>query len=143
MNEPSFLSGKVRRFTLPGCEGPAGPGAPPLKRMLLPQGELAQFHDDDEPIHYMAFIELREGTERGNHYHEVKEEFIYLIEGELLLLIEDITSKARETVPLRAGELVFITTNVAHTLRVLKAGRAVEFSRARFDPGDTCRYPIT
>ena len=113
-----------------------------MKRLLLPQGELAQFHDGPEPIHYQAYIELREGTVRGNHYHEVKEEFIYLIQGELLLVVEDLDSKARDSITLQAGDIAFISTRIAHVLKTLKNGHAIEFSKARFDAADTHRYPL-
>jgi quercetin dioxygenase-like cupin family protein len=142
MSGSSHLSGKITKLSLPVFDGPPGPDAPLLKRILLRQGELAQVHDDDRPIHYLALIELREGTERGNHYHDSKEEFIYLEQGELLLLVEDIRTKARESLSMKAGDLVFIATGVAHTLRVTKPGRAIEFSTVRFNPADTFRYVI-
>ena len=138
----SFLSGKVRKQSLPAFQPPTGPDAPALKRLLLPQGELAQFHDGPDPIHYQAYIELRESTVRGNHYHEVKKEFIYLIQGELLLVVEDIDSKARDSVTLQAGDIAFISTRVAHALKTLRNGHAIEFSEARFDAADTHRYPL-
>ena len=141
--ETSLLSGKVRKSSLPGLSPPTGADAPSLKRLLLPQGELAQIHDSDEPIHYVAYIELREGTVRGNHYHQLKEEFVYLIQGELRLVIEDIETKARESVLLEGGDLAFIGTGVGHALQILKPGHAIEFSKARFDAGDTHRYPLT
>lgn len=140
--ESAFLSGKVLRKSLPAFQPPTGPDAPSLKRLLLPQGELAQFHDGPEPIHYQAYIELREGTVRGNHYHEVKEEFIYLVQGELLLVVEDIDSKARDSITLQTGDLASISTRVAHALKTLKNGHAIEFSKARFDAADTHRYPL-
>ena len=140
--ESAFLSGKVRKRSLPAFQPPTGSDAPALKRLLLPQGELAQFHDGPEPIHYQAYIELREGTVRGNHYHEVKEEFIYLIQGELLLVMEDIDSRTRESVSLQTGDLVVISPRVAHALKILKHGHAIEFSTARFDVADTHRHPL-
>ena len=140
--ESAFLSGKVRKRSLPAFHPPTGPDAPALKRLLLPQGELAQFHAGPESIHYQAYIELRESTVRGNHYHEVKEEFIYLIQGELLLVVEDIDSKARDSVMLQTGDIAFISTRVAHALKSLKNGHAIEFSEARFDAADTHRYPL-
>jgi hypothetical protein len=143
MVESKFLSGNVLKRTLPVVPAPAGPDAPTIKRLLLPQGELAQFFDGDPPIRYMAFIELRVGSPRGNHYHQVKQEWIYLIEGEMTLLVEDIQSKARESVPLRAGDLAFIQTGIAHTLQPVRPGQAIEFSAARFDPADIHRYPLT
>lgn len=138
----SHLAGKVRKTTLPALTPPTGPDAPSLKRLLLTQGELAQFHDADEPIRYMAYIELREGTVRGNHYHEVKAEFVYLIAGALQLVVEDLATNVRETIPMQAGDLAFISTRVAHALQITKPGHAIEFSSARFDAADTHRHTL-
>jgi mannose-6-phosphate isomerase-like protein (cupin superfamily) len=137
------LSGKVCKRTLPQFEVPPGPNAPALKRLLLPQGELAQLHDGDEPIQYLAFIELRAGTVRGNHFHKFKKEYCYILQGEILLVVEDTESKSRESLQLVAGQLVTILPGVAHSLRVVKSGQAIEFSPLRFDRTDTYPYPLT
>lgn len=142
MAAESFLSGKVTKQTLPAVPVPAGSEAPILKRLLLPNGELAQFYDSDASIRYIAMIELLDGTTRGNHYHRQKMESIYLSHGEIQLLVEDIQTKERKIIPLRAGDLVCIHPGIAHTLRVVKAGRAVEFAPARFDPADTWSYAL-
>ena len=143
MSETTFLAGKVVHHSLPQVPAPPPPGAPHLKRLMLAQGELAQFHDADEGMRYLAFIELRAGTVRGNHYHKIKAELIYVIQGELDLVVEDINSKQRETIPMRTGDLAFIQTGIAHALRVLVAGAALECSPSRFDPADIYRYPLT
>lgn len=142
ISEAQFLAGNVRKQNLPLFEAPSATDAPLLKRIALPQGHLAQFHDDAQPIHYIASIELREGTVRGNHFHKVKREFIYVLKGELLLLLEDVVSKDRESIPLKEGELVVINPGIAHALRVTQAGMAIEFSPARFDGSDIYRYPM-
>lgn len=123
-------------------QGPPSSGTPAVKRIMLPQGELAQFYDADEPIRYLAYSELREGSVRGNHYHKAKEELIYMIQGEMLLVVEDVVSKARDSVPLRAGDVAVIQTGVAHAWRTVKAGQAIEFSKSRFDAADTHRFPV-
>jgi quercetin dioxygenase-like cupin family protein len=111
--------------------------------LLLPQGELAQFYDANDGMRYIAFIELLPGTVRGNHYHRIKEEWIYLMQGEVLLIVEDLDSKTRASVPLRAGDLVLIPTGIAHALQVGAPGQAIEFSPARFDPLDIHRVQLT
>ncbi len=93
MPESTFLNGKVCKLSFPVLQLPLEPDAPALRRLLLPQGELAQFHDAEEGIRYMAFIELLPGQVRGNHYHKVKEELVYVIRGEVLLSVADIDSK--------------------------------------------------
>jgi len=142
MVESTFLSGKVLKRTLPVLRDPSGAGSLAAKRLLLPQGELAQIYDGDDPVHFIAFIELREGGVRGNHYHTLRRELLYLIHGEVQLLVEDIESRTRETTTLSAGDLAILQPGVAHAFRTLKPGQAIEFSKTRFDPDDIHRYPL-
>ena len=143
MSDSEFLSGRVLKRSLPVFHGPTSPDAPVQKRLVLPQGELAQFYDASDPIRYLAYIEIREGGVRGNHYHKAKVEWVYLIAGEVLLLLEDIGSRQRESVTLRAGELAIIQTGVAHALQTVKPGHAIEFAGTRFDPTDVFRHPLS
>jgi hypothetical protein len=140
--ESRFLAGKVRKISLPVIHGRPEPKAPYLKRLMLPQGELAQFHDGPEAMRYLAFVELRAGAVRGNHYHKVKEEWIYMISGELLLVVADITSGARERFTITCGDLAFISTGIAHALHVTQSGQAIEFSPVAFDPADSYPYNL-
>ena len=139
----SILSGKVSKTSLPLIRPPSGPDTPVLKRLLLPQGELAQFYDGQDGVRYIAFIELLAGNPRGNHYHKLKEEYLYLVRGELFLIVEDVLSKERRELPVVAGDLVRIFTGIAHALNIIKPGDAIEFSAAPFDPADIHRYPLT
>jgi hypothetical protein len=139
--ETRFLSGKVVKWALPALRLPIGPEAPVVKRLLLTQGELVQIHDSDEAARYISCLELLPGTVRGNHYHKFKRESVYLMRGELSLVVRDIDSGARETVSLRSGELVRIEVRVAHAMVVVAAGFAVEFAPIRFNPDDIHRYP--
>ncbi len=109
---------------------------------MLPQGELAQFYDGDEGIRYIAQIELQSGSVRGNHYHKAKCEWVYMMSGEVTLIVEDLESNRRETMQLISGDLAFIQTGVVHALQVTKSGQAIEFSIARFDPADIYRHKL-
>ena len=150
MGTQHFLSGKVIKHTLPAIQRQAGgaagtPSVPAprptdMKRLLLPQGELAQICDGEEEIRYIAYAELRSGGTRGNHYHEFKKEGLYIISGEILLWVQDIDSNLRDSIPLRAGELAVIGTRVAHALQIVTPGHAIEYSPAKFDPTDV--YPF-
>src|SRR4051794_13315460 len=116
MSEILLLGGKVSKQSLPEVLPPSGPGGPALKRLMLPQGELAQLWDADEGMRYLAFIELKAGTVRGNHYHKNKEEWVYMMSGQVRLVVEEVDSKKREEVNIKKGDLVFIRTGVAHAL---------------------------
>ena len=140
MTASKFLAGKVCKWSLPVVEHPPGPYK--LKRLLLPQGELANIYDADEGIRFLTFLELRADSLRGNHYHKVKEEFVYVIQGEVSLVLQDIETKECDRLQLCAGDLALVRTKVAHALRTVRAGQALEFSKTRFDPDDTYRHPV-
>jgi quercetin dioxygenase-like cupin family protein len=142
MTEIALLDGKVTKRTLPAVQPSSTPDSRTLKRLMLPQGELAQLYDGDEGIRYIAQIELQAGSVRGNHYHNVKQEWIYMMSGEVTLIVEDLDSKTRESVQLNAGDLAFIETGVVHALQVTQSGHAIEFSTARFDPADIYRRKL-
>jgi len=142
MTETSFLDGKVTQCSLPILEPSPAATAAPLKRLRLGQGELAQFYDQEPGMRYLAFLELRAGCVRGNHYHRVKRELMYVIGGALDLVVQDVATGARATLPLRAGDRVTIATGVAHAMRVTEAGQALEASETRFDPADIHRFPL-
>lgn len=141
MEMERFLAGRVTKTSLPVVE-PGLPGGPLLKRLLLPQGAAAQIYDADDGIRYLAWLELRAGTIRGNHVHQRKHEYFYLVAGEVELVMEDVSTGERAALTLVAGDLVYLEAGVAHAYRPLKDGEAIEFSPVRFDPTDTVRRVI-
>jgi uncharacterized cupin superfamily protein len=93
-------------------------------------------------MQYVAYAELRAGAVRGNHYHKIKQEWLYIISGKLSLVLEDIESGLRDTLTLARGDLAFIPTGVAHALHVQESGHAIEFSPSAFDPTDSFPYNL-
>src|ERR1043165_7767924 len=142
MTEFKLLGGKVKKESLPIVQPSSTPDTRTLKRLMLPQGELAQFYDGEEGVRYIAQIELQAGTVRGNHYHKIKKEWVYMMSGEVTLIVEDLEFKTRESVQLNSGDLAFIQTGVIHALQVTKSGQAIEFSTARFDAADIYRHQL-
>ena len=140
--EQTFLGGKVIKRSLPTFQPPLEADIPVTKRLLLAQGELAQIHDGEEGIRYLAAVQLVSGTTRGNHYHRRKQEWVYLITGAVQLVVEDVETKARAALPMVIGDLVYISPNIAHTFVVQQDRVAVEFSPVRFDADDTSRYVL-
>ena len=136
------LDGRVKKVSLPVFSSPPGTDAPLLKRLLLPNGELAQFADGAEPLRYVAAVELRPGGIRGNHYHLHKHESLYLFSGALTLFVGDPGSGARGRLDMSAGDLAIIPPGIAHALQVLQPGIAIEFAPQPFDPADTLRFAL-
>ena len=88
----------------------------------------------------MALVELRVGGIRGNHFHRVKLEYFYLISGKLLVVAED--GGERVEIEVHPGDLITIETGVAHAMKPLEPGYAIEFSPALFDSEDVERVKI-
>jgi mannose-6-phosphate isomerase-like protein (cupin superfamily) len=137
-----FLGGRVRKITLPTLTAPPDSPLSGIKRLLLEQGELAQFYDGEEGMRYIAAIELHPGAVRGNHYHKSKIEWLYLLQGELVLRVMGVGDGTRDSLVLMPGELAVIPAGVAHALHTRAPGYAIEFSPIRFDPADTYRQVI-
>lgn len=142
MADITFLNGKVLKQSLAVFDGRPPADAPRLKRLLLPQGELAQVHDGEPAIRYLACLELRPDTIRGNHYHKLKNEFLYLSSGRAVLTVEDCGTAQRESIPLGAGDLVFIPVGIAHAFRIVEAGQGIEFSTTEFAAGDVYFFSL-
>jgi mannose-6-phosphate isomerase-like protein (cupin superfamily) len=142
LSQASFLAGKVLKLTLPLVSTPPSPEAPRLKRLVLPQGELAHFYDGPEGIQYLAFLDLQAGAVRGNHYHKLKHELLYLISGEVLLVVQDLETKDQASLSLQAGDLAIIPAGIAHAIQTRHSGHAIEFSPARFDAADVHRFAL-
>ncbi len=142
MTENSFFGGRVLKWSLPQVHPGSGADEPVLKRLMLPQGELAQVYDSDEGIRYIAYIELRAESVRGNHYHKVKKEYVYMVSGTVSLVLEDVSSNERQSCDIKQGDLVLIQRGIVHALQVTQSGQAVEFSPNRFDAADIYRLKL-
>ncbi len=142
MTENSFFGGRVLKWSLPRVHPGSGVDEPVLKRLMLPQGELAQVYDSDEGIRYIAYIELRAESVRGNHYHKVKKEYVYMVSGTVSLVLEDVSSNERQSCDIKQGDLVLIQRGIVHALQVTQSGQAVEFSPNRFDAADIYRLKL-
>jgi mannose-6-phosphate isomerase-like protein (cupin superfamily) len=142
MTDVTLLGGKVIKRCLQVFREPPPADAPAVKRLLLPYGELAQFYDGDAGMRYIAFVELRAGGTRGNHYHKVKEEIFYIVSGQVLMKLCEVETGEKSAVVLSAGELAVIPPGVAHAFQTKEAGQAVEFSPNRFNPTDSYRLEL-
>ena len=115
---------------------------PTLKRLKLLQGELAQIHDSELPIHYIAALELKDGGVRGNHFHRIKVEHTYVMRGELELVACDPATGHQLNLSMREGALVVIQPGIAHAFRTVRSGLAIEFAPTVFDPADVHKHAL-
>jgi quercetin dioxygenase-like cupin family protein len=137
----SFFQGKVWVKPLSKTEQPST--RPEVRaRLLSPNGELAVLGDGENPNFHLAYVELKEGKVRGNHFHKIRHEYFYMIAGEVEFFAEEIATKQKIKSTLQAGDLVFISPEIAHAFSPAASGHAIEYAAERFDATDVFRYPV-
>jgi len=116
------------------------------RRIFSDKGEMAQIiNRRDVSIRQIVYWDLdsaRTGVDRGHHYHRQKTDRMYVISGEVELLLEDPQTGGQDMVILRAGERVQILPGVAHAVRSRIKSQVLEYSPDPYDPADTYPYRI-
>ena len=141
MEAKTFFGGRVIVKSLLVTDQPAN-RAEVCARLLSPRGELAVLTDGSIPIRHLSYVELRPEMVRGNHYHKLRHEYFYVIDGDLTLQLQDVSSGEAATVAIRAGDLAFIQPGIAHAMKPLNAGHGIEFAAEAFDLSDVYSYPL-
>lgn len=110
---------------------------------MTPAGELAQLVNG-EPFRYLAYLEFlhQPPVARGNHYHLIKDEYLYVLHGRLRAIFQDIETHEKATCILETGDLVRTRPGCAHVYRPLAYTQALEFAPTPFDPTDTYSYTL-
>jgi mannose-6-phosphate isomerase-like protein (cupin superfamily) len=136
-----LLNGKVRVHPLLVTDQPAG-RAETQARLLSPGGELVVLADGVSAIRHLAYVELRAGKARGNHYHKLRHESLYVIAGELEVHLHDVATGERVAAEMKAGDFAQIGPYVVHTFVPRTPGHAIEFAPEVFDANDVYRQVI-
>ena len=113
-----------------------------LKRVLLEKGELAQIYNSVEPIHLIAYVSFPTETIRGGHYHLYRTENFYIIQGSMLLALQDLESQELIYIEVNSGDSVLIKPKIAHAIKAITEGHGIEFSQEQFSPENTIAYPF-
>jgi len=134
-----FPKGKVKIQSLPIIVPPSAKPKKGPKRILLEKGELAEIYNSPQPIRHIAYVEFLKGRARGGHYHH-RQGFFYIIRGEMELEMVDVTTGAREKTKIKEGDFISFSPKIAHIIKPIKSGHAIEFSISHFKPEDTIKY---
>lgn len=97
-----------------------------------------------ESFRYLAYLEFvhQPHVVRGNHYHRVKDEHLYVLVGRLRCLCQDVASGERAVYEVAAGDLMRIQPGCAHVLVPLEYTQALEFAPQPYDPADAYPYSL-
>jgi dTDP-4-dehydrorhamnose 3,5-epimerase-like enzyme len=82
------------------------------------------------------YIETRANVLRGGHYHTQTREMVFMIDGEVEVTVEHLTTQARQRHMLRQGELLVIEPYDLHSFRTLTDCRWLNFLSHPFDQAD-------
>ena len=111
------------------------------RRFFSVKGEMAQIlNRPNESYRHLVYWDLdtpHTGQERGHHYHARKEEFFYILAGELELMLEALDKNEKLIVPVEAGQRISIQPNTAHAFRSKNYAQVLEYSPHPYDPADT------
>lgn len=137
----TLFNGRVKIETLSSIISPVGQKIEGPARLLLEKGELTKIYDGEEPVKYIAYVEFIPGKIRGGHYHD-RQEYFYIIRGEMEFELIDVDTKVAESAIVKEGDLIFLSSKIAHRIKTIKAGHAIEFSKNRFQLEDSTAYPF-
>jgi dTDP-4-dehydrorhamnose 3,5-epimerase-like enzyme len=79
------------------------------------------------------YLESRANIVRGGHYHQRTEEMVFIIEGQVEVIIENINTRAKHTCVLGKGETLIIEPLESHTFRTLTYCRWLNFLSHPYD----------
>jgi quercetin dioxygenase-like cupin family protein len=97
----------------------------------------------NEAYRHLVYWDLDQtGQERGHHYHQRKTENVYILSGEMDLLVEDLESGSKETILVQAGDRLTIRPHLAHAYRSRKYSQVLEYSPETYDAADTVPYKL-
>jgi dTDP-4-dehydrorhamnose 3,5-epimerase-like enzyme len=108
------------------------------KRWDEERGEFVQI-SYQENIGHLAFFQIREGFNRGSHYHEKKEEVFYVVRGRIRAIFRDLSSGETEEHILTRGQKICVKPRCAHIFHGLEDTLVIEYSPQFYDKTDN--YP--
>lgn len=139
----SFMD-KIRIYRLPVSDRLAG-SANNGRRLLSPAGELAQIENGTN-FRYIAYVEFKMQGEqafpRGNHYHKNKTEFLYIAQGKLRGVFQDLETNEFGECIVESGDLIEVEALCAHAYLAIEHTHTIEYTKDMYDPDDTYRYPL-
>jgi mannose-6-phosphate isomerase-like protein (cupin superfamily) len=119
----------------------AAPLGPEGGRLFSAAGEMAQLVSGTS-FRYLAYLEFvhQPHVMRGNHYHHIKHEHLYVLAGRLRCICKDLDTGEQAVYELAAGDLMQIQPGCAHVFVPLEYVQALEFAPQPYDPADAYPY---
>lgn len=87
----------------------------------------------NHPIDHVAIINSKKGVFRGDHYHKLTTQHIYMTKGSLRYYyrkLDEDNSKVKSVI-VREGEMVTTGPNEVHALEILEDNQFIAFSEGK------------
>jgi quercetin dioxygenase-like cupin family protein len=125
---------QIQKFKLNDAEI----AAPVCLKIIRNEKGNAVYLNSTESVKTVALLEFAPGgAARGNHYHHIKHESIYILSGRLTLFYWLPEGSEIKQVTVEAGDLVTITPQLAHAYKALEHSIAFEVGIGEYDLSDT------
>jgi quercetin dioxygenase-like cupin family protein len=110
------------------------------------RGTIADILDGDA-VNSVTIITSRAGAVRGNHYHQVSRQYVYVVSGRMRVVTQ-VPGHDAKSVVMEAGDLALALPNERHAMEALddtvfivltsgpRAGRGFESDTWRLGPGE-------
>lgn len=113
--------------------------------VFLQTKELDKKHKNFGQIYFVTFA--KKGAIRGNHYHKKWHEWFGVVEGKVLVKIEDVRTKKKKQITLSAQRDKYIRIEtgpfIAHAIKSLtKNATLLSYAESQWDKNDTHYYKL-
>ena len=82
----------------------------------------------DQNVNLIGIVDFKVGNPvRGNHYHEVKDEYFFLLEGKVDGYFKEKGSEVVEHHIIESGTLIHIKPGCVHAFSAIENGYAIEY----------------
>lgn len=113
--------------------------------IYLKSSELIRSHKKFGQIYYVTFN--KKGIIRGNHYHKNLREWLGIVQGRVLVLLEDVITKKRVEILLNSRlnnyQRLEIGPNIAHAIESLSPKSVLlNYCDKEWSPKDSHQYKI-
>lgn len=125
-----------------------------LDKKIDQRGFLIEFLKKNELMKDQLFGQIycctiQPGTIRGNHYHQKKPEWMGILNGEIKLNLEDVSTKEKKEILINANENIYrvrIGTNIAHCVKNIGPNLVIliAYTSKEYNPltPDTIAYKV-
>lgn len=86
------------------------------------RGEISYLLPEKQEINGALLITCKKGSIRANHYHKKDTHYSYMLKGSMEYVYQDLDSKAKakKTIIVKQGEIVYTPPKVIHAMRFLE-----------------------